>query len=58
MLSLSIGSRKGGSPFTLLCQDAGLVESSFLPFWCVLDSFVYSEGNSFWMAWRICGESS
>ena len=44
--------------FTSLCQDAGLVESYFLPFWYDLDSFVYSEGNSSWMAWSACGESS
>ena len=44
--------------FTSLCQDAGLVESSFLPFWCDLDSFMYNEGNSSWVAWNVCGESS
>ena len=51
MLSLSIWSRNGGSPLTSLCEDAGLVEPSFLPFWCVLDSFLYSEGNPSWMEW-------
>ena len=41
-----------------LCQDAGLVEPSFLPFWCILDSFVYGEGNPSWMEWRVCGEKA
>ena len=58
MLSLSIGSRNGGSPFTSLCQDMGPVEPSFLPFWCILDSFMYSEGNPSWMEWRVCGEKA
>ena len=56
MLSLSIRSRNGGSSLTSLCQDAGPVEPSFLPFWCILDSFVYNEGNPSWMEWRVCGE--
>ena len=30
----------------------------FLSFWCILDSFVYSEENSSWVAWSVCGESS
>ena len=56
MLSLSIQSRNGGSSLTSLCQDAGPVEPSFLPFWCILDSFVYSEGNLSWMEWMVCGK--
>ncbi|RVW36937.1 hypothetical protein CK203_094919 [Vitis vinifera] len=46
-----------GSPFTSLCKDVGSVESSFLPFWCGLNSLVYSEGNSYWVAWSICGKA-
>ncbi|RVW58268.1 hypothetical protein CK203_110799 [Vitis vinifera] len=48
----------GGSSLTSLCQDAGPVEPSFLPFWCILDSFVYSEGNLSWMEWMVCGKRS
>ncbi|RVW21355.1 hypothetical protein CK203_106332 [Vitis vinifera] len=35
---------------------ASLVESSFLPLWCDLDSIVYSEGNSSWVAWSLWGK--
>ena len=49
--------RNGGSPFTSLCKDAGLVESSFLPIWCGLGSLWFSEGNSLWVAWSVCGEN-
>ena len=58
MLSLSIWSRNGGSHLTSLCEDAGLVEPSFLPFWCVLDSFVYNEGNPSWMEWGVSGKKA
>ena len=30
----------------------------FLPFWYILDSFVYSEDNSSWVEWRVCGEKA
>ena len=34
----------------LHCANSSSLESSFLPLWCVLDSFLFSEGNSSWMA--------
>ncbi|KAL6338305.1 hypothetical protein AAG906_018580 [Vitis piasezkii] len=61
VLSLSIRSRNDGSSLSSLCQDVGPVipvEPSFLPFWCILNSFVYSEGNPSWMEWRVCGEKA
>ena len=30
----------GGSPSSSLCKDSGSLESTLLPLWCVLDSFL------------------
>ena len=39
----------------LHCANSSSLESSFLPLWCVLDSFLFSEENSSWVAWVVCG---
>ncbi|RVW28417.1 hypothetical protein CK203_115009 [Vitis vinifera] len=50
--------RNGGSSPTALCQDVGPMEPPFLPFWYILDSLVYSEGNPSWVEWRVCGKKT
>ena len=41
----------------LHCVKAWVLWNLLLSFWCGLDSIMYSEGNSSWVAWSVCGES-
>ena len=36
-------------------KDSGSVKFSFLPFWFGLDTLLFSEGNSSWVARGVCG---
>ena len=36
-------------------KDSGSVKFSFLPFWFGLDTLLFSEGNSSWVAWVVYG---